>query len=200
MAGNKTAVHAAGSTSSGARARSGTRRRRRRRRIRRVEGPRKRGVRRRAVTAVLAGDLLKKNMAAGCCGAKKQRLGGGGATSCDGTVIRHSVPRKPMTIAQPEMGIFCFDVLYCQLHQLDPPKTPNFSNEPLWVAFARRLFFSLFLPLLQHNYMSIRLARASAVIFVHLRWCAVLPSSSSCVRALSAFHCNICNFLRITIL
>lgn len=96
---------------------------------------------------MLAGEPSKRNMAAGCCGAKKQRLGvggvGGGATpslsSCDGTVIRHGVlhPRKP-TIAQPEMGFFCFDVLYCQLHQLDPPKAPNFSNEafPLFVTWT----------------------------------------------------------------
>lgn len=82
-------------------------------------------------------------MAAGCCGAKKQRLGGGVApslSSYDGTVIRHGAPhpRKPTTIAQPEMGFFCFDVLYCQLHQLDPPKAPNFSNEafPLFVTWT----------------------------------------------------------------
>jgi hypothetical protein len=73
-------------------------------------------------------------MAAGCCGAKKQRLGGGNAGACDGTVIRHghtTQPRRSTAIAQPDMGFFCFDVLYCQLHQLDPPKAPNFSNEAL---------------------------------------------------------------------
>ncbi|EGI59540.1 Uncharacterized protein G5I_12323 [Acromyrmex echinatior] len=146
MAGNETAVHATvSSTSSGARARSGTRRRRRRRWIRYDEEDRRRGVRRRARTAVPAGDLSKRNMAAGCCGAKKQRLGGGGGAApslspCDGTAIRHGTPqsRKPATIAQPEMGFFCFDVLYCQLHQLDPPKAPNFSNEafPLFVTWT----------------------------------------------------------------
>jgi len=140
MAGNETAVHGTvGSTSSGARARSGTRRRRRRRWARRDEEARRRGAGRRAKTAVSAGDLSKRNMAAGCCGAKKQRLGGGGGgaapslSPCDGTAMRHgtSQPRKLATIAQPEMGFFCFDVLYCQLHQLDPPKPPNFSNEAL---------------------------------------------------------------------
>ena len=149
MAGNETAVHATvSSTSSGARARSGTRRRRRRRWIRYDEEDYRRGVRRRA--AVPAGGLSKRNMAAGCCGAKKQRLGGGGGAApslspCDGTAIRHGIPqsRKPATIAQPEMGFFCFDVLYCQLHQLDPPKTPNFSNEALWVVLRYPLFFSL---------------------------------------------------------
>ncbi|RLU23998.1 hypothetical protein DMN91_004206 [Ooceraea biroi] len=141
MAGNETAVHAtADSTSSGARARSGARRRRRRRRLHRDEETRGRGARRNS--AVLVSDLSRRNMAAGCCGAKKQRLGGGGTSggACDGTVIRHSAvqPRKPTTIAQPDMGFFCFDVLYCQLHQLDPPKAPNFSNEafPLFVTWT----------------------------------------------------------------
>ncbi|XP_070160007.1 uncharacterized protein CG5902-like isoform X1 [Polyergus mexicanus] len=147
MAGKETAVYVtAGSTSSGARTRSGTRRRRCRRRVRRGEETRRRGIRKRTETAVLAGESSRRNMAAGCCGAKKQRLGGGGGgvapslSSCDGTVIRHSAPhpRKPTTIAQPEMGFFCFDVLYCQLHQLDSPKAPNFSNEafPLFVTWT----------------------------------------------------------------
>lgn len=73
-------------------------------------------------------------MAAGCCGAKKQRLGGTSSLSpCDGNVVaRHGAPQpRKCTIAQPEMGFFCFDVLYCQLHQLDSPKAPNFSNEAL---------------------------------------------------------------------
>lgn len=159
MAGKETAVYVtAGSTSSGARARSGTRRRRRRRRVRRGEETRRRGIRRRTEAVVLAGEPSRRNMAAGCCGAKKQRLGvggvgGGGATpslsSCDSTVIRHGVPhpRKPTTIAQPEMGFFCFDVLYCQLHQLDPPKAPNFSNEALWVALAFDMYMCLSLSL-----------------------------------------------------
>lgn len=173
MAGNETAVHAiVGSTSSGARARSGTRRRRRRRWIRRGEEARRRGARRRARTAVPAGDLSKRNMAAGCCGAKKQRLGGGGGgtapslSPCDGTAIRHGTPqpRKPATIAQQEMGFFCFDVLYCQLHQLDPPKAPNFSNEALWVAFVVSSF-SIFLLCVRPSICPSRSRVASAVIF-----------------------------------
>ncbi|XP_011152121.1 uncharacterized protein CG5902-like [Harpegnathos saltator] len=140
MAGNETAVHAAaGSTSSGARARSGARRRRRRRRVRRGEEER-RPPRRTTTATVLAGDL-RRNMAAGCCGAKKQRLGGTSSLSpCDGSVVaRHGAPQpRKCTIAQPDMGFFCFDVLYCQLHQLDPPKAPNFSNEafPLFVTWT----------------------------------------------------------------
>lgn len=180
MAGKETAVYVtAGSTSSGARARSGTRRRRCRRRVRRGEETRRRGIRRRTETAVLAGESSRRNMAAGCCGAKKQRLGGGGGvapslSSCDGTVIRHGAPhpRKPTTIAQPEMGFFCFDVLYCQLHQLDPPKAPNFSNEALWVALARCI--SLYLSVS----LSVRLVSrvASAVVSVYLRWRALSAS------------------------
>ena len=50
-------------------------------------------------------------MATSCCGTKKQKLNN--------------------SIIMPEMGFFCFDVLYCQLHQLDPPKPPNFSNDSL---------------------------------------------------------------------
>lgn len=91
--------------------------------------------RRTTAASVLPGDPPRRNMAAGCCGAKKQRLGGAGSglSPCDGNVVaRHgaSQPRK-LTIAHPEMGFFCFDVLYCQLHQLDSPKAPNFSNEAL---------------------------------------------------------------------
>lgn len=42
------------------------------------------------------------------------------------------------SIAKPEMGIYCFDVLYNQLHNLERPKTPNFSNDyyPLFVTWV----------------------------------------------------------------
>lgn len=200
MAGKETAVYVtAGSTSSGARARSGTRRRRRRRRVRRGEETRRRGIRR-TETAVLAGEPSKRNMAAGCCGAKKQRLGvggvGGGATpslsSCDGTVIRHSVPhpRKPTTIAQPEMGFFCFDVLYCQLHQLDPPKAPNFSNEALWVALALDICIYLFLCLSVSIFVRLISCVASAVISVYLRRDALRMTSLSALRRLRFLRLN----------
>lgn len=195
MAGNETAVHVTvSSTSSGARARSGTRRRRRRRWVRRGEEARGRGAGRRARTAVSAGDLSKRNMAAGCCGAKKQRLGGGGGgaapslSPCDGTAIRHGTSqlRKPAAIAQPEMGFFCFDVLYCQLHQLDPPKAPNFINEALWVAFAvsspTSFCVSLCLPSLRPSvHISVSLARrVSCCLFTCLvRWQVVHVTRSS---------------------
>jgi hypothetical protein len=36
---------------------------------------------------------------------------------------------KPLKIAKPEMCYFCFDVLYCHLYHLDPPRVPSFTNE-----------------------------------------------------------------------
>jgi len=40
-------------------------------------------------------------------------------------------------IACPDMGIYCFDVLYSNLHNTEPPKNPNFTNEafPLFVTW-----------------------------------------------------------------
>jgi len=40
-------------------------------------------------------------------------------------------------IASPEMCFFCFDVLYSQLHNLEPPKSPIFTNDafPLFVTW-----------------------------------------------------------------
>lgn len=34
-------------------------------------------------------------------------------------------------VAVPEMCVFCFDVLYAELHNLDPPREPRFTNEAL---------------------------------------------------------------------
>ena len=36
---------------------------------------------------------------------------------------------KPLSIAKPEMCYFCFDVLYCHLYHLDPPRVPSFTND-----------------------------------------------------------------------
>jgi len=40
-------------------------------------------------------------------------------------------------IANAEMGLYCFEVLYSNLHNTDPPKTPNFTNDafPLFVTW-----------------------------------------------------------------
>lgn len=79
-------------------------------------------------------------MAAGCCGTKKQKLNNNATgVPCNGTTVLSNGTRIRNTpIVQPEMGFYCFDVLYCQLHQLDPPKPPNFSNEafPLFVTWT----------------------------------------------------------------
>jgi len=48
-------------------------------------------------------------------------------------------PRVPnaYSIVRPEMCYYCFDVLYCHLYQLDPPRVPMFSNGsyPLFVTW-----------------------------------------------------------------
>lgn len=69
-------------------------------------------------------------MAAGCCGTKKQKLNNCcGVNSNIGTISNgHASTDK---IIHPEMGYFCFDVLYAHLHSIEPPKTPNFSNDLL---------------------------------------------------------------------
>lgn len=42
-----------------------------------------------------------------------------------------------LSIAKPEMCYFCFDVLYCHLYHLDPPRVPSFTNDqyPLFVTW-----------------------------------------------------------------
>lgn len=82
-------------------------------------------------------------MASGCCGAKKQKLNNSSSVTCNGhsgTGTGTSVVPNGLDngiVAQPEMGFFCFDVLYCHLHSLEPPKNPNFCNDsyPLFVTW-----------------------------------------------------------------
>ncbi|KAG8262829.1 AMME chromosomal region protein 1-like [Homalodisca vitripennis] len=69
------------------------------------------------------------NMAAGCCGTKKQKLNNSSSIPCNGTSVISNGIRNGM-VAHPEMCFFCFDVLYCHLHSLEPPKTPDFCNDP----------------------------------------------------------------------
>lgn len=44
-------------------------------------------------------------------------------------------------IASPDMCFFCFDVLYGSLHNLEPPKAPNFTNDALYVKTIRKCTF-----------------------------------------------------------
>ncbi|RZC39400.1 AMMECR1-like protein [Asbolus verrucosus] len=76
-------------------------------------------------------------MAAGCCGTKKQKLNNSSSIpSCNGTSVVSNGISNGM-VALPEMCFFCFDVLYCHLYNLAPPKTPTFSNDayPLFVTW-----------------------------------------------------------------
>ncbi|CAH0382409.1 unnamed protein product [Bemisia tabaci] len=67
-------------------------------------------------------------MASGCSGSKKQKFNHTSSLPHNGFKLANGIPGR--MIAHPQMCFFCFDVLYCQLHNLDPPKTPDFCDEP----------------------------------------------------------------------
>ncbi|XP_037090316.1 AMME syndrome candidate gene 1 protein homolog isoform X1 [Pollicipes pollicipes] len=71
---------------------------------------------------------LSVMMSTSCCGTKKQKMNSGMA--CNGYHDTRSVVTK-------EMCIYCFDVLYASLHNLEPPPSPNFPNDsyPLFVTW-----------------------------------------------------------------
>lgn len=71
-------------------------------------------------------------MASGCCGTKKQKLN----NACN-LIDRSMNGYHRDSVACRDMCFFCFDVLYCQLHSMDPPQTPNFANDayPLFVTW-----------------------------------------------------------------
>uniref|UniRef100_A0A6M2DHH1 AMMECR1 domain-containing protein n=1 Tax=Xenopsylla cheopis TaxID=163159 RepID=A0A6M2DHH1_XENCH len=76
-------------------------------------------------------------MAAGCCGTKKQKLNHcSNSSQCNGDSHLTNGDRK-VIVAVSEMCFFCFDVLYCHLHNLDNPKNPLFTNDafPLFVTW-----------------------------------------------------------------
>jgi len=103
-------------------------------------------------------------MSAGCCGTKKQKTTNGEcspSSSSNGIDegCSASSPHTPSSslcaaasnhshrqlnghsngsVAHPEMGFFCFDVLYSHLHDCDPPKNPRFTNDeyPLFVTWT----------------------------------------------------------------
>ena len=93
-------------------------------------------------------------MSAGCCGTKKQKTASSPSSSCNGTddptssSNNHYPSSSQMgagvsqnhshltngharngTVAHPEMGFYCFDILYSHLHSSEPPKTPRFTND-----------------------------------------------------------------------
>ncbi|XP_063994103.1 uncharacterized protein CG5902 [Diachasmimorpha longicaudata] len=76
-------------------------------------------------------------MASSDYGTKKQKLNNSSSAVCNGTALTNGHSTKTSSIVHPDMGFYCFDVLYHQLHQLDPPKSPTFSNEsfPLFVTW-----------------------------------------------------------------
>lgn len=94
-----------------------------------------------SVRSEIKGEPIHCTMAAGCCGTKKQKLNNSSSVpSCNnGSTAPTSHQLLETTnginkalggmVALPEMCFFCFDVLYCHLYNLAPPKTPSFSND-----------------------------------------------------------------------
>jgi len=86
-------------------------------------------------------------MSAGCCGAKKQKTSSRSSASSNeanddeiSTEIAQNISLQNgyhSKIIHPEMAFYCFDVIFSQLHQTDPPKTPQFTNDeyPLFVTW-----------------------------------------------------------------
>jgi len=80
-------------------------------------------------------------MSAGCCGTKKQKTNSQSSASsneADNDELRtEMVPNSSLhnghhgssKIIHPDMAFYCFDVIFSQLHQTDPPKTPQFTND-----------------------------------------------------------------------
>lgn len=46
---------------------------------------------------------------------------------------RDGPDRHGSQISVPDMCVFCFDVLYSELYNLDPPRDPKFTNDALYV-------------------------------------------------------------------
>ncbi|XP_065226576.1 AMMECR1-like protein [Planococcus citri] len=67
-------------------------------------------------------------MSSPCCGTKKQKLNNTTSVLCHS--ILNNKENGNDTVASHEMCFFCFDVLYSHLHSLEPPKNPDFSNDP----------------------------------------------------------------------
>lgn len=102
-------------------------------------------------------------MSAGCCGTKKQKTGcppscdclddssgccsgGSSSSGSSSALVPHPTNGhvKHFTVAHPEMGFYCFDVLYSHLHSVDLPKAPRFTNDEQW-AVVYRVYLSTFM-------------------------------------------------------
>ena len=67
---------------------------------------------------------------------KMDRNGGASSSSLSYPSPRNGIGPSPRgsngysqdSIIKPEMCYYCFDVLYCHLYQLDPPRVPMFTN------------------------------------------------------------------------
>ena len=82
-------------------------------------------------------------MAAGCCGVKKQKLNNSmPSICCNGSTVHPSRQQNGMII-RPDMCYFCFEVLYSHLNSCEPPKTPSFTNDPLWVEIPFKIISGL---------------------------------------------------------
>jgi len=59
------------------------------------------------------------------------------AAAMQAVTPRYTTTPKAPSIVKPEMCYFCFDVLYCHLYNLDPPRVPSFTNDyyPLFVTW-----------------------------------------------------------------
>lgn len=68
--------------------------------------------------------LVPAIMSSVCCGTKKQKLNNSYSNH-----VERPINGYPEPVAIPDMCYFCFDVLYCQLHSMDPPQTPLFTND-----------------------------------------------------------------------
>lgn len=68
-------------------------------------------------------------MAANSYGTKKQKLNNSASVPCNGSSTT-SNGLKNGTVACPEMCFYCFDVLNSYLNCSEPPKAPDFSNDP----------------------------------------------------------------------
>uniref|UniRef100_A0A1B0DAZ7 Uncharacterized protein n=1 Tax=Phlebotomus papatasi TaxID=29031 RepID=A0A1B0DAZ7_PHLPP len=73
-----------------------------------------------------------------CCGTKKQKLNNQPFVHQNGHSMTngHSNGDALMeSIASPDMCFFCFEVLYCELNNIDGPAEPQFTNEALSQGF-----------------------------------------------------------------